>query len=256
MDLLMHVHVLPDRGGGFSGRGDTGARRENVPGVDGRHGDGRGPEVVHGRAGQQGRRRAEVLDDARRRRNKRLHEVHEIVPDLVALAAKKLAGAILFETLEGCDVGAENELVDGLHKVVVQLLALLFLSRPVGRVRLGVDAVNLLVVLNKGVDGVDGELVGDLVAVDHVDVDNVGLNVDELVAEHVLGVVGGHVGLGELGQHDGSERPDGILVGEGLGEASLVLGHRVERALNTVDALERQGQPRLDLGAEDDIDGG
>lgn len=256
MDLLMHVYVLPDRGGDFSGRGDTGARREDIPGVDGRHGDGRGPEVVHGRAGQQGRRRAKVLDNARRGRNKRPHEVHEIVPDVFALAAKKLTGAILFETLEGCDVGAENELVDSLHKIVVQLLALLFLSRPLGRVCLGIDAVNLLVVLDKGVDGVSGELVGDLVAVDHVDVNNVSLNVDEVVAEEVLGVVCGHVGFGELGQHDGSESPDGIFVGKRLGEASLVLGHRVERALNTVDALERQGQPRLDLGAKNDIDGG
>lgn len=116
--------------------------------------------------------------------------------------------------------------------------------------------MNLLVELDEGVDGVSGELVGNLIAKDHVDVDNIGLYVNELVAEEVLGVVGGHVGFGKLGEHDRGQSPDGVFVGERLGEASLVLGDRVERALNTVDALECQSEPGLDLGTQHDVDGG
>lgn len=253
---LLHVHVGPDGGGGLSTRGGDGrARGEDVPGIDGRHGDGGRPDVVHGRAGQQGRL-ANDLDDARRRGNKRLHEVGEVVPDLLAPAAEELAGAVLLEALEGLNRRAVDVLVDGLNVIVVQLLALLLLAGPVGGVCLGVDAVNLLVELDQGVNGVGGELVGDLVSQDHVDVDNVGLDVDELVGKEVLRVVSGHVGLGELGEHDGGEGPDGVLVGEGLGEASLVLGDGVEGALDTVDALEGCGEPGLDLGTENDVDGG
>lgn len=158
------------------------------------------PHVCDGRAGQQ-RRLSNDLDNPWRGRQKRLHEVHEVRLDLFALSIEELASTLLLETLESRDMCAEDELVDGLHKVLVQLLALLLLLGPVVGVGLCVDAVDLLVVLDKGVNSLDGELVGDLVAQDHVDVDDVGLDVDELVAEEVLHGVLGHLGLGQLGKH-------------------------------------------------------
>lgn len=225
-----------------------------MPGIDGgQGGGGGGPHVVDGRAGQQSRL-ADHFDDAGRRGDERLEEVQEAGLDIVALAGEQLARTLFLEALERRDVGAKDELVDGLDVVFVELLGLGILAGPFRRVCLGIDAVNLLVVLDERLDGVGGELVSYLVAVDHVDVDNVGLNVDELVAEEVLVGVLGHVGGGQLGQHERGEGPDGVGVRERLGEAPLVLGHAVEGSLDLVDALEGLREPGLDLGAEDDID--
>lgn len=150
---------------------------------------------------------------------------------------------------------AKDKLVDGLDKVFVKLLGLLFLAGPVRRVCLGIDAVNLLVVVDESLDCVSGELVSDLVAQDHVDMDNVCFEVDELVAKEVLVGIRGHICFRQLGQHQGGEGPDGIWRRQGLGEASLVLRDAVEGPLDFVDTLERLGEPRLDLGTQDDIDG-
>lgn len=62
---------------------------------------------------------------------------------------------------------------------------------------------------DEGVDGVGGELEGDLVAQHHVDVDDVSLCVDDVVAKEVVEGVLGHVGVGELGQHERSQVSDG-----------------------------------------------
>jgi hypothetical protein len=196
------------------------------------------------------------LDDARRRRQERLHEGQNVGLDLIGLATQELTGTLLLEAFESGDVGAEDELVDCLDEVLVKLLALLLFLRPVMGVCLGVDAVNLFVVLNQSVDSVGGELVGNLIAQDHVNVDDVGFEMDELVAEVLLMRLCGHICLGALGQHDGSESPDGIWRRKGLREASLVLRDAVERALDTVDTLKSLCQPRLNLGPEDNIDGG
>lgn len=153
-------------------------------------------------------------------------------------------------------MGAINEAVDGLDKVFVKLVALLFLVRPVMGSGLGVLAMYLLVVQDEGLDGVRRQLVGHLVAQDHVDVNDVGLDMEELVTEHAVIWVLGHVGVGHLGEHEGGEGPYGAGGGQGLREASLVLGYAVEGSLDTVDALEGLGQPGVNLGAEDDIDGG
>jgi hypothetical protein len=60
------------------------------------------------------------FDDARRRRRQqRLHESTNAVLNLLALAAEKFASTLLLKTLEGRDVGAEDELVDVLNKVLV-----------------------------------------------------------------------------------------------------------------------------------------
>lgn len=75
----------------------------------------------------------------------------------------------------------EDKLVDGLNKVLVKLLALLILLRPVIRTSLGIGAVDVLVVLDERLDGVGGKLEGNLIPQDHVDVDDVSLQVDKLI---------------------------------------------------------------------------
>lgn len=158
------------------------------------------PHVGERRAGQQ-RRLSNDFDNTRRGRQKRLHQVHEARLDLLALSVEQLASTLLLEAFQGRDMCAENKLVDGLHKIFMQLLALLLLLRPVVGVRLGINAVDVLVVLDEGVNGFDGELVRNLVAQDHVDVNDVGLDVNELMAEEILCRVFWHLGLGQLGEH-------------------------------------------------------
>jgi hypothetical protein len=150
------------------------------------------------------------LNDTRRWWQKRLHESQDIGLDLVGFSAQQLTGAFLLKTFESGHMGAEDELVDGLDEILVKLLALLLLLRPVVGVCLGVNAVNLLVVLDQSIDGVGSELVSDFVAQHHVDVDNVSLKVNELIAEVLLVGFSWHVGLGALWEHDGGECPDGI----------------------------------------------
>jgi hypothetical protein len=83
-------------------------------------------------------------------------------------------------------VGAENKLVDVLDKILVELLALLLLIDPVVCVGLGINTVDLLVVLNKSIDGIFCELVGDLISQNHVDVNDISLNVNELIVHDSL----------------------------------------------------------------------
>lgn len=289
---LLHAHVGPDSVGRLDrGSRDVGTGGEHTPCVDGgrqgrcdgsssgcnsgSHGVGGmmmrstgsskrllRPEAAQvgstGVAGQKGRL-AEDLDRLGRWWCQSLEEGQDVGLDLIALAAKQLAGTVFLKTLEGSDMCAVHVLVDGLNKVVVHLLGLLLLLGPVKRVGLVVDGVDVLVVLDKGLDGVRGQLKGDLVAQDHVDVDNVGLDGDELVVEKGLnervGILA-QLGFGGLGDHERCQCPDGVFGGQGLGEAALVLGHTVEWALDPVDALESLGKPWFDLGAQDDVDGG
>lgn len=151
---------------------------------------------------------------------------------------------------------AEHELVDSLDEFLVQLLALLLLLGPVMSVGLCVDAVDLLMVVDKSVDGVGGELVSHLVPKDHVDVHNVSFDVDQLMAEVLLVEILGHVGFRAFGQHDGRKSPDGVRRGQGLSQTSLVLRDTVERTLDTVDTLQGLCKPRLNFGTQDNVDGG
>jgi len=111
-------------------------------------------------------------------------------------------------------VGAENKLVDVLDEIIVKLLALLFLVGPVVCAGLGIDTVDLLVVLNQSINGVFRELVGNLVSQNHVDMNNISLNVDQLIVHDSLnqgvGSIPLKVGLGCLGQHKRGQCPDGI----------------------------------------------
>lgn len=71
---------------------------------------------------------------------------------------------------------------------------------------------------------------------------DVGLNVDQLVVEQRLDQrvgVPAQLRVGRLGDHDGAQRPDGVLSGQRLGEASCVLLHAVQGPLHPVDALQR-----------------
>jgi hypothetical protein len=156
------------------------------------------------------------IDNARRRRQKGLHEVGDGCLDLFALTTQQFTSALLLEPLKGRDVSAEDKLVDGLDKVLMKLLALLLLLGPVIGRGLCVNAEDVLVIVNQSVDGVGGELVSNLVAQDHVDVDDVSLNMNQLVVHDGLDegvvVVSLEVGLGGLGKHDGGQGPDGIGV--------------------------------------------
>lgn len=150
------------------------------------------------------------LNNAGRWWQKRLHESQDIGLDLISLSAQQLTGAFLLKTFEGGHMSAEYELINGLDEILVKLLALLLLLRPVVGVCLGINAVNPLVVLDQSIDGVGSELVSDFVAQHHVDVDDVCLKVNELIAEVLLVRLSWHVGLGALWKHDGGECPDGI----------------------------------------------
>ena len=75
----------------------------------------------------------------------------------------------------------EDKLVNGLDKVIVQLLTLLLLLGPVVRIGLSVDAVDVLMVLDQRLDSIGRQLVSNLVLQDHVNMDDVSLQVDELV---------------------------------------------------------------------------
>ena len=107
-------------------------------------------------------------------------------------------------------MSAEDKLIDSLDKVFVEFLALLFFLRPFVSVCLGIGAVDLLVIFNQRVDCVGGELVCDLIAQNHVNVDNVSVDVNELMAEESLGGIRRHICLGELGEHQRGEGPDSV----------------------------------------------
>jgi hypothetical protein len=126
-------------------------------------------------------------DEARRRwRYQRLHESTNFALNFLTLIAEKFSSTFFFETLKGRDVGAEDELVDVLNKIFVKLLALLVLIRPVVSVGLGINAVNLLMVFNQSIDGVICEFVGDLILQNHIDMNNISLNMDELIVSDGL----------------------------------------------------------------------
>ena len=150
----------------------------------------------------------------------------------------------------------EDELVDCLDKVFVQFLALLILLRPVVCVRLGVNAVDVFMVLDKGFDCVGCKLVGDLISKYHVNMNDVSLQVYQLVVENSLDQRVGifpKLGFRSLWEHKRGQCPDGIWRRQCLGQTSLMLRYTVERSLDPVDTLECLCQPRLNLGTQHDV---
>ena len=248
---LSHAHG-PERSAHRLGRrgGHAGAGRENSPGVDSRqvaHEGRLGPHATVGARKKNGL--ANDVGDTRRRGQQGLVDGQQVRLNLLTLSVEKLSSTFLLETLKGGNICAEDKFVDGLDEILVKLLALLLLLGPVVCVCLGVDTVNLLVVLDESINGVGSQLVSNLVAQNHVNMDDVSFNVNQLMVEGVLHGVLGHVSLGDLGEHDGGQSPDGICVGKSLCQASLMLGDAVERALYTVDSLECLCKPRLNLGS-------
>lgn len=68
-------------------------------------------------------------------------------------------------------------------------------------------------ILNQSIDGVLGQLECDFILRDHVNMDNVGFNLQHLVVEHGLnqGVgVSPQLGLWSLGEHDRAQGPYGV----------------------------------------------
>ena len=109
-------------------------------------------------------------------------------------------------------MGAEDEFVGGLDEGFLQLLELGFLLGPVPGAGGGVDRVDVFVVFDEGVDRFRGQLEGHFVLRDHVDVDDVGFDVHQLVVEEGFDqrvVVFAEFRIGRFGQHDRTERPYG-----------------------------------------------
>lgn len=80
-------------------------------------------------------------------------------------------------------MGSEDKLVYGLDEFFVELLDLHLLLRPVVRIGGDVHAVNVLVVFYERLYGIWRELESDFISQDHIHVNNVGLDMDELVVE-------------------------------------------------------------------------
>lgn len=80
-------------------------------------------------------------------------------------------------------MGSEDKLVYGLDEFFVELLDLHLLLRPVVRIGGDVHAVNILVVFYERLYGIWRELESDLISQDHIHVNNVGLDMDELVVK-------------------------------------------------------------------------
>ena len=150
-----------------------------------------------------------------------------------------------------------DKLVDRLNELLVQLLDLHLLLRPIVGVDSDVDAMDLLVVLDERLDRFWRKLEGDLVSQDHVDVDDVCLDVDELIVEQCLDErirVLLQVGIRCLLKHDRRQGPYRICRRQCLGQTSMVLCYAVERTLDPVYPFQSLRQPWLYFRSEDDVD--
>ena len=179
-----------------------------------------------------------------------MEQPHDGALDVLATSLEQFAGALLLHTFECTCAGAKYVAVDSLHELFLELLQLHLLLGPVPGAGGHVDRVDVLVVLGKRLDGLGGELECNLMLRHHVDVHDVGLDVDDLVVEDGLdervGVLA-QFRIGSFGDHDGAQGPDGVGAGQRLGQTSRVLLDAVERPLDADDALQRLGEPRLDL---------
>lgn len=86
---------------------------------------------------------------------------------------------------------------------------------------------------------------------------NVGFDLQHLIVEHGLDQwvrILSQLGLRGLGEHDGTQGPDGVRRGESLCQTSCVLRDTVQRAFDLVDPLQGSSQPGLYLVAKNNID--
>lgn len=111
---------------------------------------------------------------------------------------------------------------------------------------------------DQSLDGFRGQLEGNFVLGDHVDMDDIRFDMDHLIVEdglHQGVLILAKLRIGGFGEHHGAEVPDGVGRREGLGQASGMLGDIVQRTLDPVDTLEGGREPGLNLGIQDDIGG-
>lgn len=191
--------------------------------------------------------RSNNVDDPRWRRKKRQEQVHDGSLDFVTAAFEKLASAFVLQAFEGANTCAVDEAVDSLNKSLLHLfdLGILFGPRVGGSSH--VDRVDVVVVVDESVDGVLSQLESDLVLRDHVDVDNVGLDGQQVVVEHGLPRrLFAQLGVGCTGQHERRQQPDGGRGAKGFCQESKVLWDAVQRAFDAADALEGNRQPCFD----------
>lgn len=122
--------------------------------------------------------------------------------DLRTPALQQLAIAFFFQALQSPYLGLEDKLVNGLDEIFVQLRALLLLSRPLVSARLGIGAMDIVVISDQSIDGIPSELKGDFVAMNHVYMDNVGFHVEDLMAaEYAPWQLCGRINVDKIRQH-------------------------------------------------------
>lgn len=116
--------------------------------------------------------------------------------------------------------------------------------------------MHFFMVFHQRLDGLWRQLEGDLVLGDHVDMNDVCFDIQDLIIEQSLDE---RVGIFAkfrircLGEHERTQRPDGGWRGEGLGQASKVLRHAVQWPLDSVYPLQCRRQPGIYLGVQDNI---
>lgn len=257
---LVYTHARPYVVMRITGRDGTWAGGDNLPGF---HRGGldrvqvlRRPPLLCSRGTGQQRSRPDHVHDLRGRREKRDEEAQDGGAHFVAPSTQQLTGAVLLHPLESECAGPVDKLVGGLNKLLLQLLQLLLLLGPGPSVGIGVDREDFLMILDQRIDGVCRQLEGDLILGNHVYMNNISLDVNELEVEQRLHErirVLSQLGFRGFRHHQRAQRPDGVRGRESFRQASGVLRDAVQRTLDLVDALEGGRQPWFDLGVEDDI---
>lgn len=184
------------------------------------------------------------IDNPWGRRKEWEEQSHYGTLHILTSSLEKFSCTFLLHSLQSAGSSPEDVTVDSLHKLILELLQLGILLGPVPGGCGNIDRVNILVVLGKGVDGVGRELEGNLMLRDHVDVDHISFDVNDLVVEDGLNKrvgVPAQFGIGGLGDHYRAQGPDGIGTGECFCEAARVLLNAVEGTFDTVCALQRLG---------------
>lgn len=247
---MVHAQFRPERVGLIVAAGRGGwrwCRREHSPRID-RHrlrrrkGLLRSPPVTWHRCIWEDGRRVDDIDDPWWWRKERKEEIHDRVLHILRAAVKQLTRAIFLKTFERTRSSAEDEPVGRLDELLVHLLDLCLLFRPAPGACRRIDGVDVLVVVDQSLDRFRCQLEGDLVLRDHVDVDDIGLDVDQLKVEDAFYqrvVVLAQFRFWCSREHERAEGPDGSSAAESLCQTSKVLRHTVERSLDPVDALER-----------------
>lgn len=104
-------------------------------------------------------------------------------------------------------VGAVDEFVGSLVELVLQFLQLLRLLWPVPSVGGSVDAVDIAMEIDQRFDRLGGQLEGNFVLGDHIDMHNVGFDMDHLIVKDGLDegvLVFAKLSIGCLGEHHGT----------------------------------------------------